>query len=158
MMTYTQLTGPSRMSNAAKHTCPLCNGNLERTWRRPVDRFASKFVPVHRFQCQAFSCRWEGNFRSGVDPSQANANAPIDTWTAIRPTVFAMEGLAVVAVAALVMAFPVSEWFSGPGQERAISEQGTAFDYAKQMAGSRLQAPAARPVPAIRSVSVPPLN
>lgn len=50
-------------SAAPAHGCPLCKTELRRTWRRPVDRFASLFVPMHRYGCGTFSCQWEGNFR-----------------------------------------------------------------------------------------------
>jgi hypothetical protein len=44
-------------------SCPVCNGSLVRIWRRPIDRLSSKFVPVHRFRCEGFSCGWVGNLR-----------------------------------------------------------------------------------------------
>jgi hypothetical protein len=48
--------------------CPQCRGALIRVWRRPIDRFTTQFVPVHRFRCDAFSCGWEGNLRvDGAD-------------------------------------------------------------------------------------------
>ena len=51
-------------SAAPAHGCPLCKTELRRTWRRPVDRFASLFVPLHRYRCGNFSCQWEGNYRT----------------------------------------------------------------------------------------------
>ena len=57
------VTAPLHCASASKYICPSCHANLVRTWRRPVDRFTSQFVPVHRYRCQSFACQWEGNFR-----------------------------------------------------------------------------------------------
>lgn len=48
--------------------CPKCGGHLNRTWRRPIDRFLSGFTPLQRYQCESFHCRWEGNRR--IDPAE----------------------------------------------------------------------------------------
>ena len=56
-------TNSATQGVAFNHMCPLCNNELRRTWRRPVDRFASIFLPLHRYRCGNFSCQWEGNFR-----------------------------------------------------------------------------------------------
>ena len=44
-------------------SCPKCRSALQRVWRRPIDRFVSLFVPVHRFRCEKFVCQWAGNLR-----------------------------------------------------------------------------------------------
>lgn len=41
--------------------CPRCNAVAYRVRRRWVDRLASLFRPVHRFQCQDSRCRWAWN-------------------------------------------------------------------------------------------------
>ena len=46
-------------------SCPKCRSALQRVWRRPIDRFVSLFVPVHRFRCEKFVCQWAGNLRVG---------------------------------------------------------------------------------------------
>jgi len=65
---------------AFNHMCPLCNDELRRTWRRPVDRFASLFLPLHRYRCGNFSCQWEGNFL--VHSHDAKGS---DTPATVRP-------------------------------------------------------------------------
>ena len=82
--------------------CPLCHGSLVRTWRRPVDRFTSLFVPVQRFKCDAFSCQWEGNLRlighSDRAASGLGGNHSAKTVSAI----FIFQVL-IIALATLVM-------------------------------------------------------
>lgn len=48
-----------------EHVCPQCNSSVERVPRRPIDRFASLFTPVHRYRCRlnGWGCDWEGNLR-----------------------------------------------------------------------------------------------
>ena len=61
---------PADYVSVSHHLCPLCGGNLIQTPRRPVDRFWSLFVSVHRYRCNRFSCQWAGNLR--VDSDAAN--------------------------------------------------------------------------------------
>jgi hypothetical protein len=48
------------------HECPKCGGALIRVHRRPLDRLQSVVLPVRRFRCDAFHCRYEGNLRRTV--------------------------------------------------------------------------------------------
>lgn len=43
--------------------CPLCDGPLIRTSRRPIDRVLSIVTPLQRFRCPSFNCQFEGNLR-----------------------------------------------------------------------------------------------
>ncbi len=65
------LPGVTNSEGAHALACPLCRGEVIRTWRRPVDRFTTLFMPVHRYRCEDFSCQWEGNFRTGHISNQA---------------------------------------------------------------------------------------
>ena len=49
--------------NPSERPCPKCQQPLQRTKRRGIDRLTSLFVPVARYRCRNFSCRWEGNLR-----------------------------------------------------------------------------------------------
>ncbi|WP_172204288.1 hypothetical protein [Niveibacterium sp. COAC-50] len=57
---------------APGHRCPLCASPIYRIRRRVLDRLLSWFTPVHRYQCSAMHCRWEGNLLE----QQTTANAP----------------------------------------------------------------------------------
>ena len=59
---------------AFNHMCPSCNSELRRTWRRPVDRFASLFLPLHRYRCCNFSCRWKPSVSWAGKPAAMEEN------------------------------------------------------------------------------------
>lgn len=54
----------NRFARYTAKSCPKCRSTLHRVWRRPVDRFISLLVPVHRFRCEHFMCQWTGNMRA----------------------------------------------------------------------------------------------
>jgi|CXWL01.1.fsa_nt_gi hypothetical protein len=60
--------------------CPRCASRLVRVARHPLDRLLSFFVPVHRYRCPGFSCRWEGCLRlaSPAEPTVPGALAQVD--------------------------------------------------------------------------------
>lgn len=114
-----------------KHTCPSCNGSLVRAWRRPIDRFMTQFVPVHRYRCVSFACRWEGNFRTRRDPGTARlarphtgAPAGIDLVHDATPKSFIARTTVLAACALLVAIFAATDWLSG--NELAGAEPGVA--------------------------------
>ncbi len=80
MTTERQMTFTNIQADAGKHLCPSCQSGLLRTWRRPVDRFTSQFVPVHRYRCRSFSCQWEGSFRAHREVNHVD---PPDTAAAL---------------------------------------------------------------------------
>jgi hypothetical protein len=43
--------------------CPRCQGPAYRVQRRVIDRLVSLIFPRHRYRCESWDCRWEGNFR-----------------------------------------------------------------------------------------------
>ena len=53
----------SGMPTDERHVCPLCGGTMVRTARRTIDRLLSRFVPLFRYRCEKFLCRWQGNIR-----------------------------------------------------------------------------------------------
>ncbi len=63
MKTAAPSVGPADYRAASKNVCSECQGSLIRTPRRPIDRFLSMFVPVHRYRCSRFQCQWIGNLR-----------------------------------------------------------------------------------------------
>jgi hypothetical protein len=79
---------------------------MVRTWRRPMDRFISHFVPVHRFRCEHYACRWEGNVRVDREllRNHRSGFAPLEEMRAPSDPMpgWASFGLALVVVAALV--------------------------------------------------------
>ncbi len=55
---------PRRTENPRSSlVCPLCAERLTRVRRRLIDRLLSQFVPIQRYQCENFSCKWVGNLR-----------------------------------------------------------------------------------------------
>jgi hypothetical protein len=146
-----------------KHTCPSCNGSLMRAWRRPVDRFITQFVPMHRYRCVSSSCRWEGNFRTWRDPDTARlarshtaASAGIDLAHVARddatPKSFLARATVLTACALLVAIFAAADWLSGnelAGAEPGVAiplafqplpEQGVQFNSAEQSTSKPLHA------------------
>ncbi len=156
MTTPTYAPAAARSREAITHNCPECQGKLHRTWRRPIDRFSSQFVPVHRFRCDAFACRWEGNFRTGEDGSDANTQVPVDTWTAIRPAFFVFEGMLAVIAALLIVIFTTTDWFSSPVEASTNPLEERSHESANQMAGSGLQIPVAQPAPVSLKATIAP--
>lgn len=63
----------SRHTNTIRHTCPKCRGEVRRTWRRSLDRFASLFVPLYRYRCMTHQCEWEGNMVRQVNAVAAKS-------------------------------------------------------------------------------------
>jgi hypothetical protein len=100
-------------SGAMRPTCPLCKGALIRVWRRPIDRFTSLFVPVHRFRCEGFSCGWEGNFR--VDAADRASTTLLER--AARLSVVALL-LVISGALAAVLVIATTGWFSAYDRER----------------------------------------
>jgi hypothetical protein len=60
----------------SKRQCPQCTDPLERVSRRFIDRLASVWRPVHRYQCRNPLCYWQGN-----------CNAEGGSWNGLRPIV-----------------------------------------------------------------------
>ena len=65
------MTDCARYAAASAHagirlTCPLCEQDLIRVTRRPVDRLLSFFFPVYRYRCRQHDCQWEGTLRLGA--------------------------------------------------------------------------------------------
>ena len=119
MTTGTPITAPA--PSTGSHACPQCNGNLLRTWRRPIDRFLSRFMPVHRYRCDSFQCQWEGNFRIDRGAFSIDGTASGDTDTAALglqedahpPTVprsFVVHMVLAVAGALFVVIFTTTDW------------------------------------------------
>ena len=100
--------GITTANGAIRHTCPLCKGALMRIWRRPIDRFSSQFVPVHRFQCERFSCGWEGNLR--IDDTDKGKKAGF-LDRAVAACVAAV-GLVTSVALAVMLAMAMIGWFS----------------------------------------------
>ncbi len=63
MKTAEPSTRPTDYRGASNNVCGACQGSLIRMPRRPIDRFISLFVPVHRYRCSRFQCQWIGNLR-----------------------------------------------------------------------------------------------
>lgn len=59
-------SGDSEQS-APEPVCPRCKGLVYRIPRRFPDRVLSFFVPVQRYRCRSWACRWEGNLRLTED-------------------------------------------------------------------------------------------
>lgn len=99
--------------------CPLCQGRLHRTWRRPIDRLTSSFLPVQRFRCEYFACQWEGNLPAAredfvsTEAQFAELESPMKgpspsspPWSFVVSTSLALAGL-VVCVVLLTTDMPV---------------------------------------------------
>lgn len=96
------------------YTCPLCRGQLLRTWRRPVDRFTSFFMPVHRYRCEDFSCQWEGNVRTHANPGQKASDRTGERRHGLSAVVVA--GILIVVVATFsITVFSVSDGWTTQG-------------------------------------------
>jgi hypothetical protein len=54
---------------------------LLRIARRPFDRLLSVFHPVHRYQCIALECAWQGNLPHRDSTAEAAESAPLSTMT-----------------------------------------------------------------------------
>ncbi len=94
------------------HACPACQGGLVRIWRRPLDRFTSQFVPVHRFGCERFSCGWEGNLR--IDAAQhAKRSSVLERASAM----FMVTLLLATVVLAVSLLVATVGWISDYGRE-----------------------------------------
>lgn len=156
MTTPTYPPVAARTGEVLRHNCPVCQGKLHRTWRRPIDRFSSQFVPVHRFRCDAFACRWEGNYRTGEDGSDADTQVPVDTWTSIRPAIFVFEGMMAMIAALLIVIFTTTDWFDGPVEVSTRPLEERSHESANQMAGSGLQMPGAQPAPVSLNAIISP--
>jgi hypothetical protein len=50
-------------TSASDQACPRCGGHLKRIRRRTIDRVLSKIVLVHRYECIAPRCQWQGTLR-----------------------------------------------------------------------------------------------
>lgn len=103
---------------ATGHQCPLCRNELRRTWRRPVDKFASLFLPLHRYRCGNFSCQWEGNFRvQGAGRKGAKSSAgtrPVLKPVSAKIPAMLASGTAMVGVfLVLVVLLVGSQWEHG---------------------------------------------
>ena len=97
---------------AFNHMCPLCSSELRRTWRRPVERFTSLFLPLHRYRCGNFSCQWEGNFRVHA-LSAKGAVTPAAARPASKPVSQKLPALVASAcalVGVLVVILVGSQW------------------------------------------------
>ena len=66
------VAGPTNDVGLSAQTCPRCASRLIRMARHPLDRLFSFIVPVHRYRCPGFACRWEGCLRV-ADPSELRA-------------------------------------------------------------------------------------
>lgn len=51
--------GPFKNRSEGFH-CPVCAGEVERVHRNTLDRWASLFRTVHRFECLNAACGWHG--------------------------------------------------------------------------------------------------
>lgn len=51
-----------------------------RVARRPIDRLLSLVRPMHRYQCSALECGWQGNL-SRRPPLRAKYLTPLTTTT-----------------------------------------------------------------------------
>ena len=99
-------------SSGFRHACPLCRGALARILRRPIDRFTSHFVPVHRFRCEGFSCGWQGNLRVEVADSGKKTSILQRTATAAVVVLTLVASVAVVAMLVVTMI----GWFTARDQ------------------------------------------
>lgn len=59
-----ETTNPVEYLLESHRACPQCGQPLDRMRRRAIDRVTSLFVPVQRYRCRAFTCRWEGNLKA----------------------------------------------------------------------------------------------
>ncbi len=105
--------------------CPKCSGDLFRIRRRLIDRVKSLFVPVQRYSCQRFSCKWEGNLpatrsdspSSGPGPgSPASGACGIGAYereTQVPKTFVVSMVFTIVGIVAVVL-FTTTDWLSEP--------------------------------------------
>lgn len=124
MTIQSQLREPAYCGTAAGQACPMCNAAVLRTARRPIDRFLSRLVAVHRYRCVSFTCQWEGNFRTSSVVRNAKGAAagalestslsPLDdTPPPALPKSFVVQ-MALVAVGLLfVVMFTMTDWLPG---------------------------------------------
>jgi hypothetical protein len=103
---------PASSSDKLSYRCPLCHGELRRTWRQPVDRFASLFLPLHRYRCVNFGCQWEGNFRTHSHHAQAanSASAALTEPTPVAAALPVFVTTASATVAVLAGLLIASQW------------------------------------------------
>ena len=167
MTTGTPITAPAPGTSTGSHACPQCNGNLLRTWRRPIDRFSSRFVPVHRYRCDSFQCQWEGNFRIDRSAFSIDGAASGDTDTAAAglqedahpralPRSFVVHMVLAVAGALFVVIFTTTDWSidrelanNGPRDDQWLASanlvvRGTQSEIARQRPAVRPTVTAAR--------------
>jgi len=57
---------------------------LLRIARRPFDRLLSVVRPVHRYQCIALECAWQGNLPR-QNATTGEGSAPLSTMTGTSP-------------------------------------------------------------------------
>jgi len=156
-------TAPSQRSDlhahADVHACPVCQGALQRTWRRPVDRFLGHFVPLQRYRCATFTCQWEGNIRmqrqASTAPdsvrhgSEATRSHLLDNAEPTPvPKSFVGHMALTVAGAMFVVVFAYTDWF----RDAEITEARDANWYAsvrltEQGARLTLPSPVTPPAP-----------
>ena len=121
MTSGTPMTAPATGSGADSRVCPQCNRNLLRTWRRPIDRFSSRFVPVYRYRCESFTCQWQGNFRIPRDAFSIDGTACRDTDAAdlalfedaqppAVPKSFIVHMVLALAGALFLVIFTTTDW------------------------------------------------
>ena len=71
-------------ANDTDRLCPRCGFCLSRIPRRWIDHLVSKLVLVHRYQCMAPRCDWEGILREPrlverKEPTLVNPPHPLRT-------------------------------------------------------------------------------
>ena len=102
------------LTGANHNTCPLCHGPVVRVWRRPFDRFLSWFVPLQRYHCEAFSCQWEGNFRTPADSDgPATGHSGLHAGGAhpsVEPSSLIVPGMIVAAASLLIAVAAMADW------------------------------------------------
>jgi hypothetical protein len=115
----------SRYSAVGLAPCPQCRGDLFRIRRRLIDRMLSLFVPVQRYSCQRFSCKWEGNLRatmrnspfsdlrSGFPASGACGIGAYERETPVPKTFVVSMVFTIIGIVAVVL-FTTTDWFSEP--------------------------------------------
>ena len=56
--------------------CPRCGGQLRRIPRRVIDRLVSIVIPLHRYECVALGCYWQGSLRVRRIPHSVERKEP----------------------------------------------------------------------------------
>lgn len=161
MTTTARLPVAGSASYASNHACPACNSNLFRTWRRPIDRFSSVFVPVHRYRCESFACKWEGNFRAKQNVFAADSvRSRVANVSGIGlqnhapsqgvPKSFVLHLVLSLVGALFIVVFTTTNWFTG-------DETSADSQYEKWLASATLagQGTKVEPRPQFPALAVP---